>query len=119
MSIEERGVAVPSSQDRPTQEATAEQRTAARRAEAHNMELMQTLDDAWNAQDMDTFAARHKKDVVVRWPGKEPTQGVTTTVRKRSSSSRPFRIRRSTIGRTRPSSRRATGPAPSRASRGR
>jgi hypothetical protein len=26
--------------------------------EEHNMELMQTLDDAWNAQDLDTFAQR-------------------------------------------------------------
>src|SRR5581483_6999061 len=40
-----------------------------------NMELMQTLDDAWNAQDWDTFVKRHRKDVVVRWPGKPPTHG--------------------------------------------
>jgi ketosteroid isomerase-like protein len=45
-------------------------------AEESNMELMQTLDDAWNAQDLDTFAKRHKDDVVVRWPGKPPTHGV-------------------------------------------
>ena len=44
--------------------------------EKRNMELMQTLDDAWNAQDLDTFAARHTKDVVVRWPGKAPTIGL-------------------------------------------
>ena len=44
--------------------------------EERNMELMQTLDDAWNAQDLDTFAQRHKPDVVVRWPGKPPTQGI-------------------------------------------
>lgn len=44
--------------------------------EGHNLELMQTLDDAWNAQDMDTFTKRHRKDVVVRWPGKPPTHGV-------------------------------------------
>ena len=36
--------------------------------ERRNMELMQTLDDAWNAQDWDTFDKRHAKDVVVRWP---------------------------------------------------
>lgn len=42
---------------------------------AHNMELMQTLDDAWNAQDWDTFDQRHKHDVVVRWPGQPPTHG--------------------------------------------
>ena len=44
--------------------------------EARNMELMQTLDDAWNAQDLETFAKRHKPDVVVTWPGKPPTHGV-------------------------------------------
>ena len=44
--------------------------------EERNMELMQTLDDAWNAQDLDTFAQRHKGDVMVRWPGKPPTHGV-------------------------------------------
>jgi ketosteroid isomerase-like protein len=44
--------------------------------EERNMELMQTLDDAWNAQDLETFAKRHKRDVVVRWPGQEPTHGV-------------------------------------------
>ena len=54
MSIDERSVPVSSGRDRPTEETTAEQRAEARRAEAHNMELMQTLDDAWNAQDMNT-----------------------------------------------------------------
>jgi hypothetical protein len=44
--------------------------------EEQNMELMQTLDDAWNAQDLDTFAQRHKPDVVVRWPRQPPTHGV-------------------------------------------
>ncbi len=44
--------------------------------EEDNMQLMQTLDDAWNAQDLDTFAKRHKPDVVVRWPGKPPTLGI-------------------------------------------
>ncbi len=43
--------------------------------EQRNMELMQTLDDAWNSQDWDTFDKRHKNDVVVRWPGQPPTQG--------------------------------------------
>lgn len=41
-----------------------------------NMELMQTLDDAWNAQDMKVFEARHRRDVVVTWPGKPPTHGI-------------------------------------------
>ena len=44
--------------------------------EERNMELMQTLDDAWNAQDLDTFTQRHKPDVVVRWPGQPPTHGI-------------------------------------------
>lgn len=45
--------------------------------EQQNMQLMQTLDDAWNAQDLETFRARHKPDVIVRWPGKtEPTVGI-------------------------------------------
>ena len=43
--------------------------------EERNMELMQTLDDAWNTQDWDTFDQRHKPDVVVRWPGQPPTNG--------------------------------------------
>ena len=43
---------------------------------ARNMELMQTLDDAWNAQDMKVFEARHRRDVVVVWPGKPPTHGI-------------------------------------------
>jgi ketosteroid isomerase-like protein len=43
--------------------------------EERNMELMQTLDDAWNAQDWDTFASRHKPDTVVHWPGQPATYG--------------------------------------------
>ena len=37
---------------------------------------MQTLDDAWNAQDWDTFDKRHRTNVVVRWPGQPPTNGI-------------------------------------------
>ena len=45
--------------------------------EERNAELMQTLDDAWNAQDVEVFRARHKPDVIVRWPGQpEPTVGI-------------------------------------------
>jgi hypothetical protein len=43
---------------------------------ARNMELMQTLDDAWNAQDLQVFEQRHRRDVVVTWPGKPPTHGI-------------------------------------------
>ena len=41
-----------------------------------NKGLMQTLDDAWNAQDWATFDKRHKPDTVVRWPGQPPTHGI-------------------------------------------
>jgi ketosteroid isomerase-like protein len=44
--------------------------------EQENMKLMQTLDDAWNAQDLETFEQRHNADTVVRWPGQPRTQGV-------------------------------------------
>ena len=49
---------------------------ARRTDERRNMELMQTLDDAWNAQDWETFAKRHRTEVVVRWPGQGPTHGI-------------------------------------------
>jgi hypothetical protein len=41
-----------------------------------NMQLMQILDDTWNAEDADTFAQRHKPDVVVRWPGNASYSGL-------------------------------------------
>jgi hypothetical protein len=42
----------------------------------NNLELMRTLDDAWNAQDWETFEKRHAKDTAVFWPGQaEPTRG--------------------------------------------
>jgi predicted ester cyclase len=41
-----------------------------------NMRLMKTLDDAWNSQDWDTFSKRHADNVVVRWPGQPPTNGI-------------------------------------------
>ena len=41
-----------------------------------NMRLMQTLDDAWNAQDWETFEKRHSENTAVYWPGQpEPTRG--------------------------------------------
>ncbi|HZT03478.1 MAG TPA: ester cyclase [Steroidobacteraceae bacterium] len=43
--------------------------------EQRNLELMQTLDDSWNAQDWDTFDKRHQHDVIVRWPAQPPTHG--------------------------------------------
>lgn len=65
-----------SSEERTVPRRTVEERTGQTGAEARNMELMQTLDDAWNGQDLETFAKRHKDDVVVRWPGQPPTHGV-------------------------------------------
>lgn len=42
-----------------------------------NMQLMQTLDNAWNSQDWNTFEKRHAENVAVYWPGQpEPTRGV-------------------------------------------
>jgi ketosteroid isomerase-like protein len=41
-----------------------------------NLKLMKTLDDAWNAQDWETFKKLHTEEVAVYWPGKpEPTRG--------------------------------------------
>ena len=57
--------------------ATTKERAPGEQSAAErNKELMQTLDDAWNAQDLDTFARRHRDDVVVRWPGQPETRGV-------------------------------------------
>jgi ketosteroid isomerase-like protein len=64
-------------QERGTErETVADRGTSGRNVEERNMELMQTLDDAWNAQDLETFAKRHKDNVIVRWPGQPPTHGV-------------------------------------------
>ena len=45
-----------------------------------NLELMKTLDDAWNAgpgsPQWEIFRKRHKEDVIVYWPNQpEPTKG--------------------------------------------
>jgi ketosteroid isomerase-like protein len=41
-----------------------------------NLQLMKTLDDAWNAQDWETFDQRHAENTAVYWPGQpEPTRG--------------------------------------------
>ena len=44
-----------------------------RLAPAANFERMYALDEAWNAQDWETFDAYHDQDVVVYWPGREQT----------------------------------------------
>lgn len=41
-----------------------------------NLRLMKSLDDAWNAQDWEIFSQRHMDDVIVRWPNKQPTEGI-------------------------------------------
>jgi hypothetical protein len=42
-----------------------------------NLRLMKTLDDAWNAQDWETFNKRHTHNVTVYWPGQpDPTRGI-------------------------------------------
>jgi len=41
-----------------------------------NLRLMQTLDNAWNGKDWETFMKRHSENVAVYWPGQpEPTRG--------------------------------------------
>jgi len=41
-----------------------------------NLRLFQTLDDAWNNKDWETFKKRHAENVAVYWPGQpEPTRG--------------------------------------------
>jgi len=71
-----RDVPLGSGEEWTVQRRTADERTGQKSAEARNMELMQTLDDAWNTQDLETFAKRHTEDVVVRWPGQPATHGV-------------------------------------------
>lgn len=41
-----------------------------------NLQLMKTLDDSWNAQELTTFHKRHAKDCIVRWPNQPPTHGI-------------------------------------------
>jgi len=65
--VPERGVSLPSAREGAASEPSVAER---------NKQLMQTLDDAWNSQDLDTFAKRHRDDVVVRWPGQPETRGV-------------------------------------------
>jgi ketosteroid isomerase-like protein len=79
--------------------------------EEQNMQLMQTLDDAWNAQDVEVFRQRHKSDVVVRWPGKPPTHGIEDHVQESIEFWRPFLTSTSTTDPTGSSLPPGTGPA--------
>jgi len=56
--------------------STAEKNATQSDTAARNKELMQTLDDSWNSQDLETCSKRHKEDVVGRWPGQKPTNGI-------------------------------------------
>jgi hypothetical protein len=41
-----------------------------------NLQLMKTLDDAWNSQDWETFKKRHSENTAVYWPAQLlPTRG--------------------------------------------
>jgi hypothetical protein len=37
-----------------------------------NLELMRTLDDAWNSQNWEVFRKRHALNTAVFWPGGQP-----------------------------------------------
>jgi ketosteroid isomerase-like protein len=77
MSTEEHKMPLTTGTDQSTMRTRADDLSTRRSSvEAANMQLMQTLDDAWNGQDLDTFSRRHKDDVIVRWPGQPPTHGV-------------------------------------------
>jgi ketosteroid isomerase-like protein len=76
MRFEERSIPLGSVGDQSTGRTSAGKETGQGGFEARNMELMQTLDDAWNGQDLETFGKRHKDDVVVKWPGQPPTHGI-------------------------------------------
>ena len=76
MRFEERSVPLGNVEDQGIRRTGADEATSQGRIAARNMELMQTLDDAWNAQDLETFGKRHKDDVVVKWPGQPPTHGI-------------------------------------------
>lgn len=76
MRYEERNVPLGSATGSSARESSFADVRRESSVEARNMELMQTLDDAWNGQDLETFSRRHRDDVVVRWPGQPPTHGV-------------------------------------------
>lgn len=76
MRFEERNVPVSGQEDRTARSTGADEPSGQKSREPRNMQLMQTLDDAWNSQDVETFAKRHGDDVVVRWPGQPPTHGI-------------------------------------------
>src|SRR5206468_6994833 len=90
MNREEHGVPLDRSEEVTARRSTTEDRAGQKSVEARNMELMQTLDDAWNAQDLETFAKRHKTDTIVRWPGQSATHGVDAHKREALDFFRAF-----------------------------
>src|SRR5712691_10432514 len=70
-----------------------------------NLRLMQTLDNAWNGKDWETFMKRHSENVAVNWPSQRGD--VTRIITKLLNSSRHLTIISITI-RTRSSSATAT-----------
>jgi hypothetical protein len=48
-----------------------------------NLQLMITLDDAWNSQDWDTFKKRHAEETAVYWPGQRSRQEEEKRIMKR------------------------------------
>ncbi|MGA2524767.1 MAG: hypothetical protein ABSF65_11535 [Candidatus Bathyarchaeia archaeon] len=65
--------------------------------EKENLQLMKTLDDAWNAGPSsplwETFKKRHREDVKVYWPAQPlPTIGRPTTMSKLQSFLKPLII---------------------------
>lgn len=76
MRMEQSGTGTGGSSERSVPITSAKEATSGEQRAARNKELMQTLDDAWNSQDLDTFESRHRANVVVRWPGQPETHGV-------------------------------------------
>jgi predicted ester cyclase len=58
--------------------------------EQYNMMLFRTGDDAWNAQDVETFANRHTDDVVVYLPAAPTQRGIEAHVEFARNSFRAF-----------------------------
>ena len=87
MRFEERSVPLGSGADQSAERMGGEETMSPGGAAARNMELMQTLDDAWNAQDVETFAKRHRDDVVVI--ENPPKQRTGYIERRPCSSARP------------------------------
>ena len=77
MTAEQGGMEPTGTPERSVPISSVKDKTAGAQSVAErNKELMQTLDDSWNSQDLDTFDSRHRNHVVVRWPGQPETHGI-------------------------------------------